>query len=120
MLIIIYSIVITIIIIIEAPSSPRNVTVMAIGAEYVNISWINPVNSGTPTYNQYRIVAVSSVNTINVTIEANVNILFTVTGLKPNTSYSISIRALSTVDQLGLLMSEPSDTVTFTTMLGGK
>ena len=77
------------------------------------------MNSGTPDYNQYRIVAVSSVNTINVTIEANVNI-FTVTGLKPNTSYSISIRALSTVNQLGLLMSEPSDAVTFTTILGGK
>ena len=77
------------------------------------------MNSGTPDYNQYSIMAVSSVNTINVTIEANINI-FTVTGLIPNTSYSISIRALTTVNQLGLLMSEPSDAVTFTTMLGGK
>ena len=46
--------------------------------------------------------------------------MYIITELTPNTSYNISIIALSTVEQLGLLTSEPSDIVQFNTTLGGK
>ena len=43
----------------------------------------------------------------------------TVDGLLPNTEYSLTVRALSTVEQLGLLLSEPSEAVVFNTSVGG-
>ena len=41
-------------------------------------------------------------------------------GLKPNTEYSLNVTALSIVDQLGVVISEPSEVLLFRTMLGGK
>ena len=98
----------------------------AAGAEYVNISWINPNDLGTPAFNQFRIEAVSTTNIVNLTIEATnaddplyVNELV-IEGLRPSTVYSISVRTVSTVEQLGSLISESSQPLVFNTTVGGK
>ena len=81
---------------------------------------------GIPVVIQFRIKAVSLINVIDITIDASnntdsdfVNIFF-LPGLKPNTEYSLTVRALSSLQQLGLLISEPSDAIEFNTTLGGK
>ena len=105
---------------------PRNVTVLDIGPEYVNISWRNPVKLGTPNFNQFTVRAVSSINEVVTTINATDSMdpdyinTFTLMGLKPNTEYSLNVTASSTVNQLGILISEPSEVLFFRTMLGGK
>ena len=50
---------------------------------------------------------------------------FTVTGLKPNTNYTVSVRAVSpqldmSCMEQGVAYSQPSDTVSFMTMAGGE
>ena len=44
---------------------------------------------------------------------------YRVEGLKPNTQYSVTISALSTVEQLGVLVNEPSEALHFNTSIGG-
>ena len=96
------------------------------GPEYVNMSWRNPVKLGTPNFNQFTIRAVATINevvtTINATDSMNPDFIntFTLMGLKPNTEYSLNVTALSTVDQLGVLVSDPSEVLLFRTKLGGK
>ena len=99
---------------------------MSTGAEFLNISFLNPINPGTPLFTHFRVEAISLVNTsiINVTVSATsadagfLNDL-TVEELKPNTEYRLTVRALSTVEQLGVLLSEPSEAVVFNTSVGG-
>ena len=69
---------------------------------------------------------------INVTISFNAistdpsyTNTFTVTGLKPNTSYTASVRAVSpqldmSCMEQGVAHSQPSNTVAFMTMAGGE
>ena len=104
---------------------PRTVSLLSVGAEYVNISWMNPTNMGTPTFSQFRIVAESCVNTVSLTVDATstsdssfTNIML-VEGLKPSVEYKLTIVTLSTVEQLGVLTSELSEVLTFNTTVGG-
>ena len=97
---------------------PRMVMLLNVGAEYVNISWINPSFLGVPVFSQFLVKAVSTVNTVNVTVPASTNGLV-VSGLKPGTDYNLTVRAQSTHEQLGLLISEFSEILMFNTTLGG-
>ena len=104
---------------------PRNLVFVGVGAEFVNITWVNPMILGTPVFSTFRIEAISSINIINITISATnpINVDFVnqhiVTGLKPSTEYSLTIRALSTVEQFGVLFSNQSEVLLFNTTLGG-
>ena len=104
---------------------PRTVSLLSVGAEYVNISWMNPSNMGTPTFSQFRIVAESCVNTVSLTVDAtstsdsSFTNMMLVEGLKPSVEYKLTIVALSTVEQLGVLTSELSEVLTFNTTVGG-
>ena len=109
-----------------APASmPRTVSLLSVGAEYVNISWMNPTNMGTPTFSQFSIVAESCVNTVSLTVDAtstsdsSFTNMMLVEGLKPSVEYKLTIVALSTVEQLGVLTSELSEVLTFNTTVGG-
>ena len=92
-------------------------SVLQVGAEHIDISWNNPTNIGTPKFEQFRIEAVSLFDVVNMTVNATNN--YRIQGLKPNTQYSVTIRALSRVEQLGVLVSEPSESVFFNTSIGG-
>ena len=104
---------------------PRTVSLLSVGAEYVNISWMNPSNMGTPTFCQFRIVAESCVNTVSLTVDAtstsdsSFTNMMLVEGLKPSVEYKLTIVALSTVEQLGVLTSKLSEVLTFNTTVGG-
>ena len=104
---------------------PRTVSLLSVGAEYVNISWMNPSYMGTPTFSQFRIVAESCVNTVSLTVDAtstsdsSFSNMMLVEGLKPSVEYKLTIVALSTVEQLGVLTSELSEVLTFNTTVGG-
>ena len=97
---------------------------MSTGAEFVNISFLNPINPGTPLFTHFRVEAISVDSIINVTVSATspdagfLNDL-TIDGLIPNTKYRLTLRALSTVEQLGVLLSELSEAVMFNTSVGG-
>ena len=102
-----------------APASmPRMVMLLNVGAEFVNISWANPGFSGVPVFSQFLVEAVSTVNTVSVPVAACTNELV-VSGLKPGTDYNLTVRAQSTHEQLGLLISESSEILMFNTTLGG-
>ena len=104
---------------------PRTVSLLSVGEEYVNISWMNPNNLGTPTFSQFRIVAESCVNTVSLTVDAtstsdsSFTHMMLVAGLKPSVEYKLTIVALSVVEQLGVLTSELSEILTFNTTVGG-
>ena len=97
---------------------PRMVMLLNVGAEYVNISWVNPSFLGVPVFSQFLVEAVSTVNTVSVTVAASSNELV-VSGLKPGTDYNLTVRAQSTHEQLGLLISGSSEILMFNTSLGG-
>ena len=90
----------------ERPSIPRNVSLLEIGDENVCISWISPSNIGTPAFEQFQVEVVSTVSLLNETIDSAKN-SYCIDGLKPNTEYNLTIRALSMVEQLGVLASDP-------------
>ena len=104
---------------------PRTVSLLSVGSEYVNISWMNPSYMGTPTFSKFRIVAESCVNTVSLTVDAtstsdsSFTNMMLVEGLKPSVEYKLTIVALSTVEQLGVLTSELSEVLTFNTTVGG-
>ena len=105
---------------------PRNVTVLGIAAEYVNISWRNPMNLGNPNFDQFTIRAVSLNKEVVIIVDASNSFdsehinTHIVEGLKPSTEYHLNVSASSTVEQLGALVSEPSETIQFNTTVGGK
>ena len=86
---------------------------------------MNPSNLGTPTFSQFRIVAESCVNTVSLTVDAtstsdsSFTNMMLVEGLKLSVEYKLTIVAISTVEQLGVLTSELSEVLTFNTTVGG-
>ena len=62
---------------------------------------------------------------ITISTDPSYTNTFTVTGLKPNTSYTASVRAVSpqldmSCMEQGVAHSQPSNTVAFMTMAGGE
>ena len=101
----------------EPPSVPRNVTLLEIDDESVCISWISPSNVGTPAFEQFQVEVFLTASIINATIDSTKR-SYCVEGLKPNTEYNLTIRALSVVEQLGVFASDPI-ALLFNTTLGG-
>ena len=91
---------------------PQSLTVINITSSAVVLRWLNPINSGVPAFVRFSIELTStskirsmSVNAVN-NIESSYTNTLTVTGLEPNTNYTVSIRAVSTHSAVGELRSD--------------
>ena len=112
------------------PSMPRSVTVLGDPeAESVVLSWLNPINLGSPVFTVFNVFIYTTTEGIsnitrqvtpNNTIDTDYNNTVTINGLKPNIQYTVTITTISYVDQLGEVPSDPSDEVVFNTSSGGK
>ena len=94
------------------PGSPRSVSVTNVTLNSVILRWLNPVSVGVPTFVRFSIeLATTSVtllmsaNAVN-SINSSFTNTLTVTGLDPNTNYTISIRTVSTHPAVGDLVSD--------------
>ena len=86
---------------------PQSLSVINITSSAVVLRWLNPINSGVPAFVRFSIELTStskilsmSVNAVNNTDPSYTNTL-TVTGLEPNTNYTVSIRAVSSHSAVG-------------------
>ena len=79
---------------------------LEIGDGNICISWLSPSNIGTPAFEQFQVEVASTASIFNTTIDSTKS-SYCVEGLKPNTEYNLTIRALSVVEQLGVLASDP-------------
>ena len=90
---------------------PQSLTVINITSSAVVLRWLNPINSGVPALVRFLIELTTTSKTITVSANAVNNIepsytnTLTVTGLEPNTNYTVSIRAVSTHSAVGELRS---------------
>ena len=90
---------------IALPSEPTSLNVTAIGSDYADIRWTNPLSSGAAlTRFIVELTGPSSVTTRDVT-SGNTNLsatnTFRVDRLQPNTSYSVRVRGVSTHPNVG-------------------
>ena len=118
--------------ILALPSAPRTLTVNITDDSSTSgvLQWQNPSDSGLPAFNKFVVELVSMtppfINigrtvTANSTDPSYVN-TFTVTELKPNTKYTASVRAVSSLIDVSGMPNLPgplSNEVSFVTMLGG-
>ena len=112
------------------PSMPQSVTVVGDPElESVVLSWLNPINIGSPVFSLFNVFIYTTTEGIsditrqvtpNNTIDTDYNNTVTINGLKPNIQYTVTITAVSNVEQLGILTSAPSDELVFNTSSGGK
>ena len=112
------------------PSKPRSVTVVGDPEpESVVFSWLNPINLGSPVFNQFNVFIYTTTEGIsNITkqvipdntMDTDYSNIFAINQLKPNIQYTITITTISYVEQLGEVVSEPSDEVDFKTSSAGK
>ena len=93
---------------------PQSLTVINITSSAVVLSWLNPINSGVPAFVRFLIELTTTSKTITMSANAVNNIepsytnTLTVTGLEPNTNYTVSIRAVSTHSAVvSLKLSQP-------------
>ena len=93
-------------------------TLLEIGDDNVCISWINPSNTGTPAFEKFQVEVISTVSFLTVTIDSTKS-SYCVEGLKPNTEYNLTITALSMVEHVGVLASDPIS-VQFNTTFEGE
>ena len=91
----------------ESASMPQSLSVINITSSAVVLRWLNPINSGVPAFDRFSIeltttskILSMSVNAVNNTDPSYTNTL-TVTGLEPNTNYTVSIRAVSSHSAVG-------------------
>ena len=106
-------------------SIPQSLSAINITSSAVVLRWINPINNGVPAFDRFLIELTSSskiismsVNAVNNTDPSYTNTL-TVTGLEPNTNYTVSIRAVSSHSAVGELKSD-SITQVITTNVSGE
>ena len=91
---------------------PQSLTVINITSSAVVLRWLNPINSGVPAFVRFLIELTTASKTITMSPNAVNNIepsytnTLTVTGLEPNTNYTVSIRAVSTHSAVGELRSD--------------
>ena len=98
------------------------------------LQWQNPSSSGVPAFNKF-LVELVSMTPPNINISRTVTATstdpsyintFTVTGLKPNTNYTASVRAVSSLFDMSCMEQSVdlpgpiSNNVSFMTMLGGE
>ena len=108
-----------------SPSMPQSLTVINSTSSAVVLRWLNPINTGVPAFARFSIELASTSNTITMSVNAVNNIepsytnTLTVTGLEPNTNYTVSIRAVSTHSAVGELTSD-SITQIITTNVSGE
>ena len=93
------------------PSSPQNLTAFNVTSNSVVLNWLNPITIGVPAFVRFTIelTATSQTNfmsTINVKNTDSLFINTFVTGLDPNTNYTITVRAVSTHPAVGELVSD--------------
>ena len=106
-------------------SMPQSLTVINITSSAVVLRWLNPINSGVPAFVRFLIELTTTSKTITMSANAVDNIepsytnTLTVTGLEPNTNYTVSIRAVSTHSAVGELRSD-SITQVITTNASGE
>ena len=118
------------------PSAPRTLIVNVSEESSTSsiLQWQNPLNSGVPAFNKFVIELVSLTSpflnvsrtvTATSTDPSYIN-TFTVTGLKPNTNYTASVRAVSSLLDMSCMeqgVDQPgpiSNGVSFMTQLGGE
>ena len=118
------------------PAAPRTLTVNITEDSSTSgvLRWQNPSDSGVPAFNKFVVelvsmtppfINVSRTVTATSTDPSYIN-TFTVTGLKPNTNYTASVRAVSSLldmscmEQSVDLPGPISNEVSFMTQLGGK
>ena len=83
----------------------------------VKLTWSPPIELGTPTVSYYHVVMVPPplsdviLNTTNTTL--------IIRGIIPSTTYNVTVIVVAMGDIIGLLVSQPSDLLRFTTMRGG-
>ena len=104
---------------------PQSLTVINITSSTVVLRWLNPINNGVPAFDRFLIELTStskiismSVNAVNNTDPSYSNTL-TVTGLEPNTNYTVSISAVSSHSAVNELTSD-SITQVITTNVSGE
>ena len=109
---------------------PRSATVLGDPEpESVVLSWLNPINLGSPVFTLFNVFIYTTTEGIsnitrqitpNNTIDTDYNITVTINELKPNIQYTVTITTISYDEQLGEVVSEPSDEVVFNASSGGK
>ena len=105
-------------------SAPQNLSIANITSSAVVLRWLNPINSGVPAFVRFSIELTSTSKDIARSTAAvnNVDSSFsntlTVTGLEPNTNYTVSIRAVSTHSAVGELQSDSITQVATTNVSG--
>ena len=129
-------IIIIVFFILALPSAPRTLTVSLTDDSSTSgvLQWQNPSDSGVPAFNKFVVelvsmsppfINVSRTVTATSTDPSYIN-TFTVTGLKPNTNYTASVRAVSSLLEMscmeqGVDLPGPiSNEVSFLTQLGGE
>ena len=111
------------IVFVEVPSEPRDVRIVSEpDPTSVNLSWVNPARLGRPLFSVFRVTAsadnlndiVLNYTAINNGISEFVNNV-TLSGLTPNTEYTVRVRSVSIHSVLQSLVSSPSAPVQFNT-----
>ena len=114
----------------DPPSQPREVSVIGDpGSTTVNLRWRNPAVLGTSPLSLFTVMLDPLTNglstiMINYTATNSTDPTFInsvmITGLYPNTQYSVRVKAYSTHNVLGRLSSNSSTVVIFNTTSTGK
>ena len=105
---------------------PQSLTVVNITSSALVLRWLNPINSGVPAFVRFlieltstsKIISMSIINAVNNTDPSYSNTL-TVTGLEPNTNYTVRISAVSSHSAVNELTSD-SITQVITTNVSGE
>ena len=94
------------------PGSPQSVSVISVTSSSVVLRWLNPLSVGQPAFVRFSIelatiskVILMSANAVNNTNSSFINTL-TMSGLDPNTNYTLCIRTVSTHPAVGELVSD--------------